>query len=246
MSNIKFLYAIGDSFVFGEELDDPDNPNSDPLCFDAYKRKHCYSGIMADKLQVQEYMNAGQPGGSNERAYRVLITDISKKLRVYEPEEMFINVSLTHNSRREFCVSDEGFYYLHVAPHAPPENSDFMFKLWKLFTMHFNFDYGNCYFDLMLTLGIQNFLKVNKIPYLITSSMGNSDEKDIQEKFIPLDILNQIDNVRYHDSPSFLTYNAIQRFNTGPRFHPLEPGHAAWAEYLLNYISKNNLFVSDN
>ena len=78
---IKFLYAGGDSYGFGAELG-----TAHHSVFDEYRRKHCYSGIITDTLNIEEYENKSKQGGSNERVYRRLVTDLPHLLKKYKPE----------------------------------------------------------------------------------------------------------------------------------------------------------------
>lgn len=243
---IKFLYATGDSFIFGQELETAklgliDTPES-LFKFNDYKRKHSYTGLITDRLGIQDYQNSACPGGSNERSYRNLVTDISNKLKQYEPQEIFVTISLTHESRREFCMDDHGNYYIHLASWEPPRfpqmhNHD----LWQIITRYFNHDFGNCMFGIMILLGMQNFLRSNKIPYLITSSMGNWVEREIQKNKLHQNLLDQIYKKRYYVEPSFMEFAKNNKYPIGPQLHPLEEGHIAWADHLMFYIDNNNL-----
>lgn len=241
---IKLFYISGDSFAFGQELGPEDKFSL--YNFTPYKRKHCYSGIMADDLEIEDYQNSGCPGGSNERAYRCLVSDITVKLKKYKPEEIFVNISLTHASRREFCLTPTGHYYPHLTTWKPingsyPETID----LWEILTRHFNHDYGHYMFDFLMVLGMQNFLKIHRIPYLFTSSMGNSHEYLIQKQYITPQFEDQLDKRRYMISPSFSSYCQSLKCKFGPGAHPLEEGHALWAKYLIDYITSNNLLSND-
>jgi len=239
---IKFFYATGDSFVFGHELDE-NGSEEDVSLFDftQYKRKHCYTGIMSDTLSIGDYQNTGCPGGSNERAYRVLISDVTKKLKIYKPEEIFVNVSLTHTTRREFCFGiDPPAYYIHMNAFEPNKRANPKHhQLWEILVKEFNYNHGHFTFDMMIVLGIQNFLRINKIPYLLTSSMGI--EHSIQESIISTELLDQLVKNRYYVYPSFSNFAKANDYKIGPMLHPLEEGHAAWASHLLNHINENNL-----
>lgn len=240
---IKSFYATGDSFVFGHELTEfgPEADDVTLFNFTPYKRKHCYTGVMADTLKLEDYQNAGCPGGSNERAYRVLITDITNKLKIYRPEEIFVNISLTMVTRREFCFNEHGDYYIHLQAWEPSKKScPEHHQLWEVLVKNFHHDKGDFMFDIMILLGMQNFLRTNKIPYLITSSMGIEHFK--QEQNIAPSLLNQIYRKRYCVVPSFSQFAKNRGYKIGPLYHPLEEGHAAWAAHLLNYIHENNLF----
>ena len=199
--------------------------------------------LFRSKIGVTDYANSSCPGGSNERAYRCLIKDVSEKLKIYNPNEIFVNISLTHESRREFCMDETGSYYIHLASWEPPKMPQMHnHALWQIITRHFNHDYGNFTFGMMILLGVQNFLRSNKVPYLITSSMGNYYEREAQKKVIPQSLLDQIYQKRYYAEPSFAEFSQINKYEIGPQFHPLEEGHAMWANHLLQHIETNNLF----
>jgi hypothetical protein len=240
---IKFFYAVGDSFVWGHELHE-DGPESDEgtelSLFSPYRRKHCYTGIMSDQLEIAFYQNSGQPGGSNERSYRMLINDLSEALLIYKPEEIFVNVGLTHVIRREFCVGNHLSSYYQFNVRGPDSEKNLKnYQLWQLLVKDFNYDYGNFTFNIMIVLGIQNFLRIKKIPYLITSSLPLEILK--QKSVISPQLLEQIVKNRYLINPSFNEFAMSNQYKTGPRSHPLEEAHAAWGSKLVKYIKTFNL-----
>jgi len=235
---IKFLYANGDSYGFGAELG-----TAHHSVFDDYRRKHCYSSIITDKLKIEEYQNNSMQGGSNERVYRCLITDIPKLLTTYKPEEIFCTVTLSSAIRREFC-DNHGNYMLFMAHHqpAPPNGYVHMNKLWEILTKDFSHDCAIYTYNFMITLGIQNFLRQLKIPYLITYSMLSSWEKDIEATHInPEQKLLLYDTPRIYREESFMGFVLNNSLSVGPNNHPLEEGHQQWARFLLEYIEKNDL-----
>lgn len=239
---IKLFYVVGDSFVFGQEMGPPISPHN-LHTFDFYKRRHCYSGIMSDTLKIENYMNSGSPAASNERSYRMLITDISKKLLTFKPEEIFVNVSLTSSTRREFCINDRGDYYLHMFTWEPPaKDNKCVNDLWNILSKDFNFDIGHETYDIMMVLAIQNFLRINKIPYLISSALCTPIKFELQKKYVPSILLDQIYSRRYYTKPSFTEFTSDNKYKRGPGGHPLEEAHAGWAAHLLNHINQNNLF----
>lgn len=240
---IKLMYVNGDSFSFGEELGEVDNKSR--LLFNEYKRKHCYSGIIADHYQIPNYINNSMPGGSNQRAYRTMVKDISKLLNDYRPEEIFVNISVTNPLRAEFVHGEsEREYWDFMVAYPPGKETGFFYTLWKVIADHFNFDHGWYNFNILLILGIQNFLKVNNIPYLITSSMHNHGEIIRERNSVSNEVLQQLDLKRYHVEPSFMTFCQEYKHPTGPRYHPLEQGHASWAEHLISIIDQRNLLVN--
>ena len=236
---IKCLYVNGDSFSFGAELDDP-NGTIQWDKFDNYRRKHCFSGIIADKYNFLNYYNNAQPGGSNERIYRTLIKDILSKLEIYKPEEIFCLIGLTDPGRREFCIGDDGSYMLYIPHFQPTPYNSYLRDLWELFIKHYSYDHGIYTFNHMIVLGIQNFLRTLKIPYLLTYSMpGYSDN---EKKYISLAQNNLYYLKRIIKYPSFMLYNNTNGWPVGSEKHPLEEGHRQWASFLIDYIEKENLF----
>jgi hypothetical protein len=235
---IKFFYVNGDSFSFGQELDGPRDP-SDFFTFSEFQRKNCYSGLIADKLGL-EYKNNSQPGGSNQRIYRTMLSDLTELLKTYKPEEIFVNISLTHCIRREFYSIERDTYYPHmntVEPQIEPDRS-----LWKLLVTDFSNLKSELERDQLIILGIQNFLRVNKIPYLLTWSFHHGSMYDDEKAHISPAILDQRYLKRFYQHPSFNIFSFNNKFPTGPGKHPLLEGHRAWADHLLTHIEKNNLF----
>jgi hypothetical protein len=84
-------------------------------------------------------------------------------------------------------------------------------------------------------------INIIKIPYLLTSSMGNEREKMITTESVPASVVNQIYKPRYYDDISFAQFTHMHGFEIGPRLHPLEEAHKAWAHHLLDHINKNDL-----
>lgn len=239
---IEYFYVNGDSFAFGQELGPPSSPASF-YDFTYYHRKHCYSGIMADTISgLKQYKNSALPGGSNERAYRKTITDVSEALTKYKPENIFVTISLTHAYRREFYMNSTKDWYPHLYTFEPAKRNPAIHNLWNILINEVSDDVGIYMYDMLQTLGIQNFLIKNKIPYLFTSSMGHEGEDLRLEKSVPKTILEQIYKPRYYYAPSFNTFARIHDYDIGPGLHPLVDAHKAWAQHLLDHINKHNLF----
>lgn len=236
---VKFLYVNGDSFAFGEELGDTDSDSR--YIFTEYKRKNCYSGIIADHYSIPMYLNAARPGGSNQRIYRTLLNDISKLLGVYKPDEIFVILSITHCLRAEFHYGeDENDYWDFLAAWPPPQNSIF-FALYDCLTKTYNHDYGWYHYNILMVLGIQNFLKVNNIPYLMTNSMHHTSEFIREKTLINPKVYSQLDLNRYYIEPSFMIFNNLNNYPIGKMLHPLEEGHKHWAQHLISIIDQRNL-----
>jgi hypothetical protein len=236
----KILYVNGDSFSFGQELIG-DQPPETFYNFTEYHRRHCYTGIIADRLNIPAYTNDSLPGGSNQRIYRTTLSAVTKLLTIYEPKDIFVQIGLTHNSRREFFYTTNQQYYPFIANHQPGDYECSI--LWKNITRMFSSVEDDHIYDQMMILGIQNFLRINKVPYLLTKSMGHQLIYDDEAAQVPAEMIEQRYIDRYYNRPAFSEYvfhhnNCVK----APGGHPLEDGHLLWAEHVLEHIIHNNLF----
>jgi len=237
----KLLYANGDSFVFGQELGGP-RTDEDFYSFSDYQRDNCWAGIISRKLNV-DYINKSMPGGSNQRVYRTVMQDISELLNIYKPHELFVLIGLTDSSRYEYYSGKLNKWMPYNTNNPPNINIDpYYVKLWNIMTRHFNSDQGHYDFDQMMILGIQNFLRTNCIPYLLTNSMHNQLVFEDEKIYVSKNILDQRYRYRYYQKISFDQYNkTVVKAPIGPEHHPLEEGHRKWAEHILDHIEKFNL-----
>lgn len=234
----KLLYITGDSFSFGEELDQE-------RTFTEYKKQNCYARYICDQFDIPDYINSSMPAGSNERSYRHIITDVSRLLEQYKPDDLFVTVSLSHCNRREFYRADNKQYYAFMANQSPPNFPILKgfgdYKLWNVLTQYYYEDYGYFMHDCLMVLGIQNFLKTTRVPYLLTMSMMDAKENQLLIDNIPPEIRNQFDSTRYLIQPSFLQYTLDKGYQVGKNFHPLEDAHREWGLFLSRIIRINNL-----
>lgn len=245
LSMINYFYASGDSFAFGQEMGESFQRNLYDFTF--HHRKHCYTGIMCDSLKsVLRYRNKALPGGSNERVYRKLICNLSEDLLKFKPENMFVTISLTHAHRREFYMNSSKNWYPHMYAYSPKKEDEVVYNLWEMLVQEVSDDKGINMFDVMQILGIQNFLIKNKIPYLLTTSMGTPEENALLEKSVPKQVLNQIYKPRFYNELSFSSFTSINGYSRGPGWHPLEDAHRAWANHLLEHINQNDLFSNED
>lgn len=242
MNNIiKKVIVTGDSFAFGHELGGV--PDEDKVYeFTDHHRKHCYSGIIADKIGNVSYSNLALPGGSNERAYRIIITHVSEALTTYSAEEIFVMVSITNPFRREFYLSENSDWWPYMSSFEPNKKFQLFNDIWSIFTRYVSEEKGVYTYDLMQLLGMQNFLISNKVPYIITRSMGYSTtEREILNRYF-LNTEQMIYNKRFYDNISFFEFTKSSGLPIGIGHHPLEEGHLAWANTLMKYINDNALF----
>ena len=87
-------------------------------------------------------------------------------------------------------------------------------------------------------LSLQSWLKANKIPYMFTSGLW-LDYTQMNEDMKSM--VDMIDLKRYFNAmdSTFHMYKICDAYPKGPRHHPLEEGHAAWASMLYQYIQEN-------
>lgn len=232
---IKHIYVIGDSFSFGQELGGSDVPMKDFFTFTPYMREKSYTGLIAKEWGVTGYTNVSQPGGSNDRIHRMLTLDIPVLLQQYKPEEIFVFVSMTHASRREFYDRLHQVYTPQISNFAPPKDNIPVYKLWEYYTAYFDHPFEQAQRHIVQTLSIQSLLKVFKIDYLITNSMNDNPEFIEEYNNLPLDVRKQIDRRHYPTTP-FNVFAGNLKVPFGKHHHPLEEGHEAWAKYLMGYM----------
>lgn len=235
----KFLYANGDSFGFGQEIDGP-RSKENFYEFTDFQRHHCYSGIIADKFNF-EYKNESLPGGSNERIYRTTLITVCEILKKYQANEIFVILSLSNAHRREFYNVEWEKYYPHIPTSKP--GSGVNRELWEIMTRNFHSPKSDYIYDQLMLLGLQNFLRINKVPYLMTWSMYHPIIYEDEKTNVPASVMEQRFQRRFYQRPSF-SYYVFQecKLERAPGGHPFADGHAAWAEHLLSYINENDLF----
>lgn len=232
----RIFYANGDSMVFGQDLD-PDNQR-DVYDFTIKHRQQGFTGILSDRLGFNTYINKALPGGSNERIYRKTVKHISQLLREYDPKDMFVFIGLTSPFRREFYVNTYNNWYPFIASYSPKDPIEN--AIWKTITQH---DSIESYYikDALNILSLQNFLKIHKIPYLITFSLSAKHDFTHNVQCTAPYLKDQLYTKRLYDDISFWEYVENAGCKKGVTLHPIEDGHALWAEKMLTHILQNNL-----
>jgi hypothetical protein len=238
---IKAIYVTGDSFSFGQELGGSDISVEDFYIFTPYMRQYSYTGIIANNWKTEFYQNTSKPGGSNDRIHRKIMFDIPQLLQKYKSNEIFVFISITHAARREFFDSRMKKYSPYINNHEPPKENILNHSLWKCYTSGFDDSFENCQRYVMQVLSIQSFLNNLGVEFLITNSMNESE--DFREQFnrLPAEMINLIDRKHYPSIMPFNAYAGTLKLPFGKHKHPLEDGHSAWARYLTEYMSINNI-----
>ncbi len=237
---IKHIYVTGDSFSFGQELGGSDVPMKDFFTFTPYMKEKSYTGLIAKEWGVKSYTNTSQPGGSNDRIHRVLTLDIPVILEQYNPDEVFVFISMTHASRREFYDRERRTYSPQISNFEPPKDNYPVHDLWECYTAYFDDPYEQARRHIAQTISIQSFLKVSGIDYLMTNSMNDSQDFINQHSALPPAVRNTVDRIHYPVLP-FNRFNGEMKLPFGKFQHPLEDGHEAWAKYLMTYMKDNSI-----
>jgi len=243
MSIIKAIYVAGDSFSFGQELGGSDvEPKDFYNCTD-YMRDNSYTGIIAKTWGVDTVINHSLPGGSNDRTFRMITTELPKLFGDFRPEEIYVFISLTHASRREFYHSMYKYWEALITNFSPdPKFADkSQLEFWKLYSTYYDDQKESVTRFLSQVLSMQSFLKGLGIRYLMSDSMHHDAEFWEEYKTIHTNVLYQIDTLRYYREEPFNSYAGRHKLPFGKFHHPLEAGHKAWAEHLMGYMFNNGL-----
>jgi len=240
VSKIKHIFVTGDSFSFGQELGGAVEPPNDFYTFTPYMREKSYTGIITDAWGVNGYTNNSRPSSSNDRIIRTIITTIPILLETYKPEGLFVFISMSHASRREFYNSEDGTWFDMLSNYSPYINS-IEYHLWKPYTAYFNHVVETTKRYITQVLSIQSFLKSLGIDYLMTDSMVIDNTFTDEYNKIPLSIRSTVDRKHYPDIFPFNRYVSSLKLPFGKENHPLEEGHAAWAKYLMEYMKQNGI-----
>jgi len=238
MSLIKMIYVAGDSFSFGQELGGSDVPPRDFYKLTDYMRDNSYTGVIAKTWGVETVINKSLPGGSNDRAFRMITTDLPTYFGDYKPEEIYVFVSLTHASRREFYDNIYGCWNALIPNYSPdPKFSEKQhIEFWKLYAAYYDNPLESTTRFLSQLLSMQAFLKGLGIRYLFSDSMHHDEAFWEEYKKIHTKILYMIDTDRYYREEPFNSFVGRKKLPFGKYNHPLEEGHKAWAEHLMGYI----------
>lgn len=243
--NITHMYAIGDSFAFGQGLKGY-VPNKDGYySFNDELKATVFSGIISNRLGIGTYANAAMPGSSNNRTQRRMITDLAIMMSGgVNPENIFAMINITHSARTEIFIEDKNIYKQLITNHAPPKDDKPLYTYWETYSTYYDSVIENADRYLMQILSMQMFLEKHKIKYLMVDSMAE-DERFITFMKNNRRILSSHINRRtYPVMKAFHNWVCDQGFQPTPCHHANEDAHVAWAEHLLKYIEQEKLLES--
>jgi hypothetical protein len=214
---IKHILAVGDSFTYGEELDD---------------RYLAYPYVIARHLDA-EVVNLGAPGTGNRRMVRTVMEYIASDT----PVDLVI-IGWSSPGRMEFADA-EGIFDIW------PGYAGNLFvrdqQLWRLELLQ----YINMYHDpeylftqyLMDVILLQNFLKQRGIRYLMCDVCANEYYHKICAGKLQ-EFKAMLDTNHFVGYPNAGMAEWTYKCKKGPNGHFLDEGHFKVADELLTNIDR--------
>lgn len=202
------LLTVGDSFTYGEELDN---------------RSFAWPNLLAKKINY-DVTNLGAPGTGNFRSVRMVVDN-------HQDYDMVI-VAWSHFARMEFA-DENGIFNTwpgHRGDLFHSENIIYRMDLVKYFRTHYDdrYLYSKYLIDIVL---LQNLLKSKK--YLMLDAFGNT-VLSLRDQFPKL--TEQIDTSRFVGWPNESMMEWTYGVKTGPGGHFLEEGHKIVADKIYEHI----------
>ena len=206
------IYAIGDSFTFGDELRD---------------KNHAWPNVLSKMLNIP-IVNKGRPATGNLRMVKRAMD------AVFNNAELII-IGWSDVNRIEFA-DDDGIYDLWAARNYRSfmDNFDHRSGIIKYMTAYDVPEYHYARW-LRYVILIQNFCKFNNIPLVMFISCGaNESHQQYESKFFHL--LNHIDKTQFVDGMHNSVAEWCYGLPYGSNGHPLQEGHQLIAKKINEHI----------
>ena len=217
---MKKILTLGDSFTYGDELED---------------RTNAFSHLIAKQLNM-DVVNLGECGSGNYKIIRKLLEqDINQYGIVVIAWSGFDRIELTDNF---------GSWEWWPGSHANSyriTSKDVKFR--KTAIDYFNRYHNSTYFYrqyLNYVILAQSYLKLNHIPYVFLDVFKNHDDEN-RSASSNSDLLEKIDTSRYLGWPTESMQEWTVGTPTGPRLHFLEEGHEVVSQKIISFIKDNNV-----
>ena len=215
------LVTFGDSFTYGEELED---------------RSSAWPQQLANKLNYQ-LLNYGEPGTCNDSMLRKLIEFLSDPL---ESADVGLVIIAWSNPGRKEYADESGVFTIW------PGATSIKFKKsqpWREQLVDYNNEYHNsrwlCENYLINVIAAQGILKERNIPYLMLDIMYNQYYKNLHlTQFTPM--VNLIDTSRYIGWGNSGMAEWVGKVKRGAGGHFLEDGHRIVADKIYNHKYKHD------
>lgn len=212
---IKNILAVGDSFTYGEELDDVNN---------------AYPYVLARQLGAN-ITNLAKPGSGNTRMVRYIIESISKNKDID-----LVIIAWSSAGRMEFADAC-GPYDIwpgYSGNMFRAGGQEWRMELLKYINTHHNtsYIYEKYLLDIIM---IQSFLKQQNINYIMLRTVGN--EYYHNSHWLQFKLLDDlIDKTYYLGWPSEGMSEWTNGCKRGPNGHFLKEGHQRVADKINEYI----------
>jgi len=241
------IVAGGDSFIWGTELQDCLHNG-----INGHSKKTFPSLLAAD----HQYVCAAFPGNSNDAIARNIINYCENN----KAEDLFVVVCWTFNGRYEFRINDKwevinswstGKMYRN-SEDKEEEKQNFLVKVFEAKAKQKGIhDFAKIYFDqvgwseywesyttIKEIVYLQNYLKVNSIPYMFTCINNEFHNHTIKSNDVTIQsVFGQIDFDKWYFFPpateewnttvprGFYQWAVENKYKCGPVHHPLEQAH---------------------
>jgi hypothetical protein len=203
------LLTVGDSFTYGEELND---------------RNLAWPNLIASQIKYN-LTNLAEPGSGNTRIVRNLIEHI-------ENYDMVI-VAWSHFARMEFA-DDYGIYDTWPGHTGIlfKDSLSYRTKLLEYIGRHHNDSYLYRQYLINVIL-VQNYLKANNKKFIMLDAFGNNRTVG---RNLNRDLTDQIDKELFLGWPNKSMMEWTHGVANGPNGHFLEDGHKIVADKIYEYI----------
>jgi hypothetical protein len=208
----KRLLTVGDSFTYGDELDNPADT--------------AWPALVAAALD-STLTNLGKPGRGNTHMVRTVVEESNNFDAVI--------VAWSHSDRIEIADEYDIFDTWPGRINVPFKHQyPWRANVTDYYSRHHNDDYLYRQYLLNIVL-VQSYLKLNNKPYLMFDVFGNhQDLRRTDER--NNDLIKQIDTQYFIGWPDEAMVDWMGDCLKGPRGHPLELGHQQTAEHINEYI----------
>ena len=207
------IYAIGDSYTYGEELAD---------------QNLAWPAVLAHRLN-QPVTNLGRNGTGN---YRIVKRAIDC---VLNGQARLLLIGWTEPFRREFSDNDGTYCIWANNNWATSTHHSHRSEMAKYVIANGNeeYYYVNWLREIIL---VQNLCRANNVPVVMATSFNGEYPSRYESKYQAL--IKHIDTSRFIGWPDETMDMWTQDLPRGPMHHPLEAGHKVIAEKYYE-IAKN-------
>lgn len=242
------LYANGCSMTYGAEL--REDPATHMCLDDAYREKHSWPGVLGELLGADRVVNDAISGGSNDRILRTTMQSVSRLLREHPADEILVAVAWSSPNRREFCSNrilheghgDPWIQMLHNWTNtAFPSHAE----LHRIYFRHFWNDLEDAARFVTQVVSLQSYLACSGVRYVFCKAMEVPHPVAIKEAGCT-DLARQVDPDRFLGwGDQHLQMHCYCKHTLGvklgPRQHPLEEGHVAWAREIKAFVEGRSI-----